>query len=237
MKSTLSPIQHTLTGFLILFSVISLFFAGSVSAQVDMDNLALTVSKAEQANLEKLKAYIWKRQSDVYLSDVLKVTVLSECKFDSSGKIDIYPIEAKSTSKEKPGIRGRVQSNAAEDKIDYVANALELSLAYAYMTKGELLDFFGKAKVSEGTGGLMVISAENVKLKGDKLTVHIDPATHLIKYKEFSSFLDKDPIAGKLFYETFSSSGIVHGTNTTLNLPAQKTRIEAKNLDYAQRVN
>jgi hypothetical protein len=175
-------------------------------AQVDMDDLSLKVSKAEQANLEKLKAYIWKRQSDVYVSGVLKMTVLSECKFDSAGKLDIYPMEAKSTVTEKPGIRGRVQSNAAEDKMDYVAKALELSLAYAYMTKGQLLDFFGKATLLEGAGGLLVISAENVYKKGDKLTVHIDSATNLFKYKEFSSFLDKDPIDGKLFYETFSSS-------------------------------
>lgn len=237
MKNVLKPVQQKTFGFSILFTVISIFLTGPLMAQVDMDDLSLKVSKAEQANLEKLKAYIWKRQSDVYLSDVLKATVLSECKFDSAGKIDIYPIEAKATDKEKPGLRGRVQSNAAEDKMDYVANALELSLAYAYMTKGQLLDFFGKAKMSEGIGGLMVISAENVYVKGDKLTVHLDPATNLFKYKEFSSFLDKDPIDGKLFYETFASSGITHGTNTKLNLPAQKTRIDAKNLDYAQRVN
>lgn len=237
MENILKLAKLKTFGFSALITAISIFIVGPVMSQVDMDELSLKVSKAEQANLEKLKAYIWKRQSDVYVTDALKMTVLSECKFDSTGKIDIYPIEAKSTEKDKPGIRGRVQSNAAEDKMDYVANALELSLAYAYMSKGQLLDFFGKAKMSEGAGGLLIISAENVYVKGDKLSVHIDPATNLFKYKEFNSFLDKDPIAGKLFYETFTSSGIVHGTNTTLNLPAQKTRIDAKNMDYAQRVN
>jgi hypothetical protein len=58
-------------------------------------------------------------------------------------------VDAETNVKKKPGIRGKIQENAAEDKMDYIDKALKLSLQYAYMTKGQLLDFFGKAILSE----------------------------------------------------------------------------------------
>ena len=47
---------------------------------------------------------------------------------------------------------------------------------------------------------------------------------------------NEDSQDGEIMYETFSS-GISHGSQTILNLPAQETRIEAVNKDYSQRVN
>ena len=112
--------------------------------------------------------------------------------------------------------------------------ALELSLADTFMTKGQLLDFLGKATVTEKDGIIEAI-AENVYVKGDKLVVHIDSKTKLYIDKTFSSFLGKDAIDGEVKYEKFSS-GINHGSETVLNMPAQKMKIDAKNQDYSQRV-
>ena len=128
-----------------------------------------------------------------------------------------------SSVKQKPGIRGKMQENAAEDKMDYVGKALELSLAYTFMTKGELIDFFGKATVTETNG---IITAIGVKVKGDKLTVLVEAATNLYLSKKFSSLLGKDPIDGEIKYEKFSS-GVNHGSATLLNMPAQKMKIDA----------
>ena len=47
--------------------------------------------------------------------------------------------------------------------------------------------------------------------------------------------LDKDPIDGEIKYEKFSS-GIVHGSETILNLPGKHAVINAKNQDYTQRI-
>jgi hypothetical protein len=102
------------------------------------------------------------------------------------------------------------------------------------MSKGELLDFFSKATVTE-KDGILEATGENVYLKGDKLTVLVDPKTNLFIKKTFSSFLDKDPIGGELNYEKFSN-GTNHGTTTLLDLPAQKMKINSKNEDYTLRV-
>jgi len=204
------------------------------SAQIDKDQLALAINKADEANTEKLKAFIWKRKSDVFVEGTLKLTTITEFSFDEAGKLQAKMVDAQSSVKQKPGIRGKMQESAAEDKMDYVGKALELSLAYTYMTKGELIDFFGKATVTEANGIITAIG-ENVKVKGDKLTVLVEAATNLYLSKKFSSLLGKDPIDGEIKYEKFSS-GVNHGSVTLLNMPAQKTKIDAKNQDYSQRV-
>jgi len=67
--------------------------------------LALSVAKAEDENLIKLKEYIWKRHSNVYLEDQLKLTTITEFKFDENGKIEAKVIDATTTVQSKPGLR------------------------------------------------------------------------------------------------------------------------------------
>jgi hypothetical protein len=221
----------------LLFACPAFLAFANAQAQDDMDALSLQVSKAEAANLDQLKAFIWKRQSDTYVSEVLKATVVVECKFDTAGKLVVTPIDAKTTVQEQRGIRGRMQENAMEENMDYVGKALDLSIGYIYMSKGQLLDFFSRSKLTELENGTLVITGSNVYVKGDQLIVHVDPATHLFIYKGFTSALGADPISGAAYYEKFTSSAVNHVTNTTLLLPAKKAKIVATNKEYSQRVN
>jgi hypothetical protein len=205
------------------------------SAQIDKDQLALAINKADEANTEKLKAFIWKRKSDVSIEGTVKLTTITEFSFDETGKLQTNVVDAESNVKKKGGIRGQIQENKAEDKMDYVEQALDLALAYTYMTKGELLDFFGKATVTE-KDGIIEATASDVNVKGDKLTIQVEAATNLYLNKKFSSLLGKDPVNGEIKYEKFSS-GVNHGSVTLLDMPAQKMKIDAKNQDYSQRVN
>jgi len=204
------------------------------SAQVDKDQLALAINKADEANTEKLKAFIWKRKSDAFVEGTLKLTTITEFSYDAAGKLQAKVIDAQSSVKQKGGIRGKMQENAVEDKMDYVGKALELSLSYTYMTKGQLLDFFEKATVTE-KNGIIEATASDVNVKGDKLTILVEAATNLYLNKKFSSLLGKDQISGEIKYEKFDS-GVNHGSTTVLNMPAQKMKIDAKNQDYSQRI-
>jgi len=211
-----------------------LFIISAGFAQADKEQLALTISNADEANTEKLKAYIWKRKSDVSINGELKLTTLTEFSFDDQGKLQAKMVDAESSVQQKRGVRGRVQQNAAEDKMDYVGKALELSLAYTFMSKGQLLDFFSKATVTEKDGAIEAVG-ENIYVQGDKLTIWVDMSTNLYIKKTFSSLLGKDPIDGEINYEKFSS-GVNHGSTTKLNMPAQNMKIDATNQDYSQRV-
>jgi hypothetical protein len=219
----------------IYMSTLCLLVAFSpAAAQQDKEQLALAISKAEDANYAQLKEYIWKRKSDVSVDGQVKLTTVTEFSFDEKGELQTQLVDAKSDVKQKPGLRGKMQENAVEDKADYVQKALELALAYTFMSKGELLDFFTKATVTE-KDGLLEATATDVYVKGDKLTVHVNPKTNLFVKKSFSSLMGKDPVSGELLFEPFSN-GINHGTTTVLDLPAQKMKINSVNQDYTKRV-
>lgn len=218
----------------LLFIVISVISLSPALAQVDKEKLALETSKADALNNEKLKAFIWKRSTDVMVNGELKLTTITEFSFDEQGILLAKVTDAKSTVKDKPGIRGRIQDNAIEENMDYVGKALELAIAYTYMSKGQLLDFFDKGVVT-ATGNMIQVTAKDIYIKGDSLTVVIDSTTGLFVSKIFSSLLDQDPINGEIKFETFSS-GINHSTGSVMNLPAKNARIEAKNQDYSKRI-
>jgi hypothetical protein len=218
------------------FALIAFMFMGtSVLAQSANEKLALAISGAEDANLQKLKAYIWKRKSDVAVGGVVKLTTLTEFSFDAQNKLQAKLVDAESSVQQKRGLRGRAQKSAIQDKAEYVQKALELSIAYTFMTKGQLMDFFTKATVTE-SNGVIEATGENIYVQGDKLTIRVDKATNLFVGKKFSSLLGKDSVTGEINYGRFDS-GVSHGSTTVLNLPAQKMTINATNQDYAQKVN
>lgn len=210
-------------------------FSFTAAAQVDKDKLALDVSKAEDANNGKLKAFVWNRKSDVSVDGQVKLTTVTQFSFDAQGKVQAKLIDAESSVEQKRGLRGRAQKNAIEDKAEYVQKALELAVAYTFMSKGQLIDFFTKATVTE-SNGVIEATADNVYVQGDKLTMRIDAASKLFLSKKFSSLLGKDAVDGEINYEKFSS-GVNHVSTTVLNMPAQKMKINATNQDYSQRVN
>lgn len=210
-------------------------FTFTAAAQVDKDKLALDVSKAEDANNGKLKAFVWNRKSDVSVDGQVKLTTVTQFSFDAQGKVQAKLIDAESSVEQKRGLRGRAQKSAIEDKAEYVQKALELAVAYTFMSKGQLIDFFTKATVTE-SNGVIEATADNVYVQGDKLTMRIDAASKLFLSKKFSSLLGKDAVDGEINYEKFSS-GVNHVSTTVLNMPAQKMKINATNQDYSQRVN
>lgn len=215
---------------IVFFSFLSTFGF----AQIDKDQLSLDISKADAANTEQLKSFIWKRYSIVTVNGAPKLNTVTEFSFDETGKLVTKLIDAETTVKQKPGIRGQIQQNAAEENMDYVQKALELSLAYTFMSKGQMIDFFSKAEVTE-KDGIIEATAKDIYVKGDVLTIRVESSTKLFLLKKFSSFLGEDAISGEINYAKFTS-GVSHGTTTILNLPSKKAVINAENKDYSQRV-
>lgn len=214
--------------------VIILLFGTASFAQIDSDQMALDISKSDAANMENLKAFIWKKESVVTVDGVQKLTLLNEISISDDDKINITNIDAETTVSQKRGLRGKVQQSTAEGNSEYMEDAINHALAYTYMTKGQLLDFFDKADIKE-KDGIIEATASDVFVKGDNLTVKVESATKLFIYKKFTSTMGEDPIDGEIMYKKFTS-GISHVSESTLNLPAKKAVIKSENKDYAQKV-
>jgi hypothetical protein len=213
------------------------FFLGilmSGFAQIDRDQLSLDISKAEAANLEQLKQFMWRRETVVTVDGQVKMNALSELNFKEDGTLDVRNLEAESTVKDKRGIRGQIQENAMESNMEYVEKALKMAISYTYMSKGQLIDFFSKAELTESNGIILAV-AKDVQVKGDVVTFKINSNTLLFVHKSFSSMLGEDPISGEVEYGTFSS-GVSHATTTVMNLTAKKAVIDSVNKDYTQKI-
>ena len=216
------------------FSMMALAISAFALAQVDTDQLALDVSKAEAANKDQLTAFIWKRHTSVSVNGAVTSTLVNELSFDETGKLQVTQINAESNVKDKRGVRGKLQENAMEDNMDYVSEALSLAVSYTYMSKGQLLDFFGKAEVTDLGSSYQIVGAD-VLVKGDKLTVVVEKSTNLFLSKTFTTLMGPDAMSGDVTYEKFSS-GISHVTATQVTLAAKNAVINAKNQDYTARI-
>lgn len=217
-----------------LVLLLVLAFCNLIYSQIDSEQLALKVSKVDEANTLKLKEYIWKRHSTLTINGEVKATIINEFSYDENGKLQMKNVGGETSVKKKPGLRGKIQESKIEEKTDYFEKALQLSVSYVIMSKGQLLDFFEKATISE-KDGIIEATGENINVKGDKLTIFIDAKTNLFISKKFSSLLGKDPIDGEIKYALFTS-GINHGSETLINLPTQNAKVTAKNQDYSKRV-
>jgi hypothetical protein len=217
-------------------SMIILFLGILMSgySQLDRDQLSLDISKAEAANLEQLKQFMWRRETVVTVDGQVKMNALSELNFNEDGTLDVRNLEAESTVKDKRGIRGQIQENAVESNMEYVGKALKMAISYTYMSKGQLIDFFSKAELTESNGIILAV-AKDVQVKGDVVTFKIDSKTLLFVHKAFSSILGEDPISAEIEYGTFSS-GVSHATKTVMNLAAKKAVIDSVNKDYTQNI-
>lgn len=202
--------------------------------QIDRDQLSLDISKANAANMEQLKAFIWKKHSEIAVDGEEKLDMLNEISIGEDDKVNVTNLDASTTVKQKRGIRGKIQQSTAQNNSEYLHGAVEHALAYTYMSKGQLLDFFSKAEITDKEG-VMSATASDVLVKGDKLTINVEKDTKLFLSQEFSSFMGEDPISAKVNFGKFKS-GISHVTTSSMNLPAKKAVIQSENRDYVQKV-
>ena len=218
-----------------VLTVLGITLIGSSAiAEVDHDQLSLDISKANSANMEKMKAFIWKKASEVIMDGEDKVDLLNEISIRDDGEVSVVNLDVESHAKKMRGIRGRVQQNAMEENAKYVEGAIQHAASYIYMSKGQLLDFFSKAKITDEKG-VLTATASDVLVKGDQLKIQVDKASKLFISKSFSSSMGDDPITGEIHYDEFSS-GISHVSTSTLNLPAKNAVIKSANKDFVKRV-
>lgn len=215
--------------------VLVLFTVTGFAQEINKTELSLKVTEANQKNNQALKAYIWKKRTETFIGGQSKAVILTELKFNDKGEPEATVVDATTTVKKKPGLRGKAQASAIEDKLEYVEKAVQLSTTYVYMSKGELIDFFDKATVTK-KGDSIEATASNFKVQGDKLTILFDASTYLYKNKKFNTLLGKDLVEGEVTYSNFSN-GTNHVDDINLTLPAQNMIIKSKNQDWTQRVN
>jgi len=208
----------------------------SSSAQSAKTNLSLQVSSAAAANRAQLKNYVWTRTVQVFISGVLKNTVVSSLSIGPDGKMVTTAVSSVATDPPPTrGIRGDIARKKIAEMKTYVDNAVSVSMGYLYMNKGNMVNYFDAANITQ-SGNTITVVGSNVTQPNDQLTMHITAGSLAIISQNFKSTVSTgDAIAGSANYQTYSN-GLTAFNNGELDLPAKNMKLMISNTNYAKKL-
>jgi hypothetical protein len=217
----------------IILSIMMFFLAVPASAQdakPDSDQLALDVANAQQANRAALAKYSWRVKTQLTKDGETMATNVTEMRFNSDGKLETTKIAGESNIEEKRGLRGRQQEKKLNDFGEYLEGVLDQAFNYVFMSKGTLVDVFDRAKITH-TESSVDVSAGDLFVKGDELSMTLDPADKLTRTLTFKTTKGEDTIIGTVTLNKIEN-GPNRPTKFEIQIPAQSLVISSETYDW-----
>ncbi len=207
-----------------------------ILAQSSKTNLSLQVSAAAAANREQLKSYVWTRTVQVFIGGTLKNTVVSSLSIGPDGKMVTTAVSSVATDPPPTrGIRGDIARRKIAEMKTYVDNGVKVSMGYIYMNKGDMVNYFDAAGISQ-SGNTITVVGSNVKQPNDQLTMKIKSGTLAFISQSFKSTVPNgDAVSGSVNYQTFSN-GLTAFNSGELELPAKDMKLMISNSNYAKKL-
>lgn len=220
---------------IVVFSVL-LFFSQLVCAQNSQKtNLSLQVSAAAAANRTALANYVWTRTVTVFEGGELFLTKVSSMSVGADGKLVTTAVSTTPVKEPKKGLLGDKDRKKLKEVQTYVDDALTTAREYIYMSKGKMVDYFDKAKITQAANSIKLTGA-NVNKTGDELDMELDKKTLAYISESFRSTLsNKDSVSGAVNYKTFSN-GLTGVDAGDMTLPAKNLKLTVVNSNYAKKL-
>lgn len=219
----------------IIFCGLILLSLSALQAQSSKTNLSLQVSAAAAANRAQLKNYVWTRTVQVFISGTLKTTIVSSLSIGPDGKMVTTAVSSVSTDPPPTrGIRGDIARKKIAEMKAYVDSAMKVSVGYLYMNKGNMVNFFDAAGISQ-SGNTITVKGSNVLKPSDQVTMNLATGSLAIINESFSSTSSGDAITGVANYKTFAN-GLTAFDSGELDLPAKNMKLMISNSGYAQKL-
>lgn len=179
MKRSLLPLALLSPGFLLLSPVSTPAQEAALDSK-DPGQWALFYSDTLQKNREALKAYNWEYRVEVVEDGTLLYVDRLSANYDRNGKIETIRLDhdLKIREQQAPLFRAGQEKRLAEVE-KKIAVLKQLIEKYVYMSRGEVVDFFENARVTEAVGydNALRVDGENVLTEGDSVTLYGDRAT------------------------------------------------------------
>ena len=212
-----------------------LFVMATLSYAQTKTDLSLKVSAAAAANRAQLASYVWTRTVQVFISGVLKNTIVSSLSIGPDGKMVTTAVSAVATDPPPTkGIRGDIARKKIAEMKTYVDDAVKVSMGYIYMSKGGMVNYFDAAGISQ-SGNTITVAGSSVNQPGDQLKMNIAAGSLAFISQSFSSTSDGDAISGTFNYKTFDN-GLTAFDSGELDLPAKSMKLMIANSNYAKKL-
>ncbi len=222
----------------ILFATLGLaccaLLAGRVAEAQPPDPAAMAKQYAESArqNATLMKQYSWKMRVEMNVDGKAHPAQIYQMRYDMDGKLQKTPLTAPEEIKKKRGlIRGAIQKNKIEDFKEWSAQLHELIKDYMAPTPGNMMDFYGKARMSPGPDSTAQMAAGDFLQKGDKATFWVNKETSAPVRYNFVTVLDGDAVEGNVEFAQVTGGPRYPG-RVTVSVPARKVTTKVENFDF-----
>ena len=229
------------TCFLILLAVGIGLISAETPAQDTGKSAAefgLEYATAQQKNLDQLKLYTWKTHTTMQVKGETKYERTLSNRLNEKDEVVQAVLEEESAGRDKKGVRGRRQDKKKDGKEEWLESIVKAATSYMIMTTGQEVDFFGKAKITDGEGdmaGTKVVRANSVVIDGDGASKWIDPNTLNPKKITFQFVMDDYTINGEVVYRPIENGPNV-ARFATIRIVDKETVIEIEFLEYTKQL-
>ena len=204
----------------------------------DSAELGLAYAKAQQENLDEMKKYRWNTHTTLKSGGETKFDFTVSNRLNEKGEMVQEVEEADSNVRRKRGLRGRRQQQAVAELDELLDEIVGTMASYAFMTKGQEVDFFDRAEITEGDGdmeGMRVVRATDVSVDGDTVVKTIDPETLHPGKIEFQFQIEGHSVEGEVLYRPIEDGPNVPRFSTIRVLDMDGL-IETEFLDYSKQL-
>lgn len=210
-----------------------------ITTSKDPAQWALIYSDVLSKNRDSLKPYTWLYRVEVKENDQLLYVDHLDAHYGNDGRVATQRVAQDLKIKARQGLLLKAGQEArlkdAEAKIEFMKNAIG---NYVYMTRGQVVDFFTKARKTEAVGydNALRADAENVLAKGDSITLIGDKSTAFPIYLAFSTPVDgKTSVRCEVYFRHLRQANAFYGPRVTgeFSQSGGKTlRIDVESYDY-----
>ncbi len=213
-----------------------------ITTSKDPGQWALIYSDVLSKNRDRLKDYSWQYRVEVRENNELLYVDHLDAKYGNDGRVVTQRIGQDLKIKARHGLLLKAGQETrlkdAEAKIEFLKKAIG---DYVYMTPGQVVDFFSKARKTEAVGydNALRADAEGVLVEGDSVTLIGDKSTAFPIYIAFSAPVDaKTAIRCEVYFRHLRQVGAFYGPKVTgeftkAGASGGKTlRVDVESFDY-----
>ena len=233
------------------FAPFALFVATSASGQSvtsskDPGQWALIYHEVMENNRLEQSAWTWQYRIEVREEGELLYVDLLEATRSDRGALVAHAVEKEMKIKERHGLLSRAGQEKRlariQQKIDFIRETI---LSYVYMSRGEIVDFFDRAEVTdaEGYDNALRVEAANVLKDSDSITLYGDRGTAHPILLEFSvPFEESIHVNGRVEFRHIRNSDTFYGAEIQANFTETKApgktnviSVEVESFDFQRK--
>lgn len=206
--------------------------AQTPESRIDAVKQSLVDSKAA------VKAYEWVETVALSMDGEEKVRQQYRCYYGAEGALQRVPVAADAKEDKKRGVRGKMADSKKAELEGSLKAAVQLLHQYAPLDPAKLQAAKAAGNVSvsvPGADGRVQITIKNYHQPGDLVALDVDVTKNILGAVSVTTSMDQDkaksPVAAKVSYAALAD-GTLYPANETLEISAQKLKVDIQNSGY-----